>query len=524
MNFSRLMKAMALVALVSFGGRVLADSLGGDDFEGYNEGAFLGQEGAKWTVDAEDESVISTVFVTELPESVWAEFGEDEYSQVLELNTNGKDLSYDVGSTEAYTVLIDTLVKMVGSDTAPTIEEDNLVQTAVYLNTEDGKLHAWSSVRDNGGYVNDWTVLDDVQVEDGEWVSLKIVVDYTTGIIEMDQNALATVYVNGLAAGEPFVVANKGNAWSKRNVTSVSFRGTGMVDNFTVSEEAVQLQYTTFVTEWVDEDGVVIESNAPGVEYPINGTYVREFWAIDGKPQYEYVSARLLDSDRDVIDTFEGDLVELTVDDDEILLDKTYYVQGIYKVIVNTVTVIYDGLNAPETDYVPVSYGENFELDLNDIVADLEAVEFTYGGNFGEYDDLVDGFIIIEDVTADLTVTVVATFFGDDPGPQDLPIEFDSEGANLVFGSIAFGEDNLKIEFTAAGTVIAEEAFDMGVIVKEDLADTEPYVINATVDASSAQGVIEGEILIDIEALGSFDQLFFFGLTDPTPILGDPEG
>jgi len=518
------MKTMAVVALASFGVRVLADpvSIGGDDFEGYTEGDRFAEKASNdWTVDSDDESVISTAFVTEFPEC--ATFGEGDTTKVLELNTNGKDASFAVNSGVGSTVLVDALVKMVGSDTPPAFD-DTSVQTAVYLNTEDGYLHAWSSVWDDDAekYVNTWTTLEGVKVEDGEWVCLKIEVEYTTGLSDNSQKAYATVTVNGSEAGAPFVVANKVNAWTKQKVTSVSFRGTGMVDNFAVSEEARVISYTSFETEFVNIDNNETIGSLPTVQRANGTSYVYEFGPITGKPMYEFVGAKLYDSEREYIKDLDPGLFILTVDDDNYKLDETYYVVGFYKVIVNTVTVIYDGTNAPDTENVQVTYGDDFVLDLSDIVdfgAGDPLVAYWPSGNETDT-DFVDvdeeGKVTIEGVIEALVVKVVASFVGD---PQTSDIVFDSEGANLKFTSVTFGETSLTVAFTAAGTVNAEEAFEMGVIVKEDLADTEPSVINATVNAESDEGVIAGTIKFDLEDLVSFDQLFFFGLTDPVPVV-----
>lgn len=535
MNFSRLMKTMAFVGLVGFGSQVLADMggddlIGGDTFEDvvgvvdYEQGLFGPQTGGTdWTADANDKSELVTGFVTAFgPMPDCGGYANEERGMLLDLDTDGNDLTFAAASTELATVYVDTMLRVIGSADAPEIT-DGTVQTAVYLDTDDGNLYGYGTV----GGVNAWVKLDDVSVEDEEWICLRIEIDYKTGFGV--QTPYATVYVNDEPAGDAYVVANRLASFAKRSISSVSFRGTGMVDNFTVSETPRELELATIITRSVDASGTVIGSltDDPGVEYIIDATptvqYSNEFEGIDGQPQYILRKVELLASDGTTVIKTLAAIAEVDITTAEGFVDDaTYYVQATYAET-RIVTTTYTGDGAPANPSpATVNYNGTFTLDLDGVVAldgDLSILVpgTTYGpGGDGEifYDssEIVDGVLTLANVTSDLAVGITGTFGSSGP---DIDI---TDNDTLTFSNIVFGATTSTVGFTAEGTVTASPAV-MYLIASTNLAlgasGEFPIEVNVTA-AAGTPPAISGSIAIDSADLTGYDSFFIKGLgTEP---------
>ena len=172
----------------------------------------------------------------------------------LELDTQGTDLTWTPlnASAEGLVTYLDSDIYFVGSDTAPSNFGESEVQTAVYLKrlvdpsdasvTTGTVLCAWASVAGD----NDWVELKDPagvkSVADGAWAHLRIEIDYSLAnprvqffVDEVEFKA----YYGGVAQNY-IEVANVGvfGSAGKRKLSSVSFRGTGKVDNFAASTES----------------------------------------------------------------------------------------------------------------------------------------------------------------------------------------------------------------------------------------------------------------------------------------------
>ena len=189
-------------------------------------------------------------------------------SAALQLDTQGTDI---VWTPAAYSgsynqVYIDSDIYFVGSDTEPSASQfdsaEDPVQTAVFLKnyTDDAGevtnsvLHAYYFDIDNSS--NAWLPLVTTAVTDGSWAKIRVVVSYDLSYAD----SMFSVYVNDVLQADAdgntqFVVANADSfkAAANRKLNTVSFRGTGAIDNFVgtaVQQEIVR--YTLTVATMVD--------------------------------------------------------------------------------------------------------------------------------------------------------------------------------------------------------------------------------------------------------------------------------
>ena len=242
MNINKTAKAFAIAAVVGMSSQVFAATTNNwwnIDFQTAdldmvaltNEVTYSGV--GQWSTADGDESTIATGMV-----------GETE-SVYLKLDTQGNDLTWTptTPSTGAV-VLVDSQVYLVGSDAAPTgfdSDSENPVQTAVYLKnyvdessvTTSSVLCAYVTDGENG---NQWVELAGVPMTDNTWYNLRIEVTYPGS----STAAKAKYIVNGTTLTQTgtekidFSLANKSQfiQAAAQKVNSVSFRGTGYVDNF----------------------------------------------------------------------------------------------------------------------------------------------------------------------------------------------------------------------------------------------------------------------------------------------------
>ncbi|MGI5867904.1 MAG: hypothetical protein ACOX9C_00470 [Kiritimatiellia bacterium] len=226
----------------------LSSSLGGTtnnwftvNFNDYTENAAIAgvsQTGGAWTKTGADAST-----VTNLTSPAPAK------GMVGKLDTQGGQLTWEPtsASTES-TVLIDTDVYLVGSDEAPTTVATG-VQTEVYLkNNLDANYEITSSVlcahvKDTVGNTNAWVELAGVTVDHLSWVTLRIELDYSGTSPKVSfwvDNTL--MYKVGDSTATSFDAMDP----EKTSVTSVSFMGTGYIDNFIGQQVAGGAAFTTY--------------------------------------------------------------------------------------------------------------------------------------------------------------------------------------------------------------------------------------------------------------------------------------
>lgn len=204
-------------------------------------------------------------------------------SDILSLNTSGTDLQFNLVESDSSdnlkpvgefgsTVLVDADVYFVGAESEPNVADDTSLQAALYLMcetaTEDDEvagifagdvtntsLRVWSY--DSGLTRNVWRELShpSVKVEDGSWHHVQISMDYTGTYPEIK------VLIDGYAMEDSkgatsFRVSNYSNfeSESAKHLNSVSFRGTGAVDNFvgstlTTTSESYEFSVASFLDQ-----------------------------------------------------------------------------------------------------------------------------------------------------------------------------------------------------------------------------------------------------------------------------------
>ena len=244
MNISKTAKAFAIAAVVGLTSQVFGASTNqwwSEDFSAPADIVALTNVSysavGQWSTAEGDESSIDT--------------------QTLKLDTQGNNLTWTPASAStSVVVLVDADIYLVGSDSEPTgFDPANDVQTAVYLrNYIDDNNTVTSSVL--CAYVEDnqnnnvWVELEGVAMTNETWNAVRIEVDYAAAV------PVAKFYVDGIlldARGAEtttaFPIANNTNFSQEaaQKVSSVSFRGTGRVDNFVGRQvDPGQAQQLTF--------------------------------------------------------------------------------------------------------------------------------------------------------------------------------------------------------------------------------------------------------------------------------------
>lgn len=205
-------------------------------------------------------------------------------SDILSLNTSGTDLQFNLVESDSSdnlkpvgefgsTVLVDADVYFVGAESEPNVADDTSLQAALYLmcetateDDEGANIHAgdvtntslrvWSY--DGNQTRNVWRELShpSVKVEDGSWHHVQISMDYTGTYPEIK------VLIDGYAMEDSkgatsFRVSNYSNfeSESAKHLNSVSFRGTGAVDNFVGSTlTTTSASYEFSIDAFLDEE------------------------------------------------------------------------------------------------------------------------------------------------------------------------------------------------------------------------------------------------------------------------------
>lgn len=258
MNIKKTAKAFAVAAVVGMSSQVIAATTN------------------NWWDIAFTGATTITALTNDVPDypGTWSRAAGDESSiqtngegnVYLKLDTQGNNVTWTptLASTTSV-VLVDSDIYLVGSDSAPTgFDEDagNPVQTAVYLkNYINSENVTTSSVLcayvENEVNANVWVELEGVTMVDTNWYNVKIVVDYSAAVPKA-KFIVNDIVMNaaGASTAFEFPIANNSDfsQESAQKVKSVSFRGTGSVDNFVGSQVIVDtaavltFDVTTFVT------------------------------------------------------------------------------------------------------------------------------------------------------------------------------------------------------------------------------------------------------------------------------------
>jgi len=216
------------------------------DFESYTANAVIAgvsQTGGAWSKAGADASTMTNMT-------------SPAKGKIGKLDTQGDQLTWTpTAASSEQVVLIDTDVYLVGSDKAPTTVTTG-VQTEVYLKN---LLNASSEVTNSvlcahvyEGSANAWVDLDGVAITNQTWVKLRIEINYggTDPMVTFWVNDIRMEKVGSSTASFRVMDA------TKTAVSSVSFMGTGYIDNFIGSQVEDIVSGPTFDPPQVSTNGV----------------------------------------------------------------------------------------------------------------------------------------------------------------------------------------------------------------------------------------------------------------------------
>ena len=402
-------------------------------------------------------------------------------SDKLKLNTQGTDLTWTPNADNDTTAItyVDADVTFVGSDTAPTISETD-VHTAVYLKNivDDTSGEVTNSVlcayvRTGSESTGSWLELSGYDVEDNGTYNLRIM---------LEENNLS-FYINDtlLSNGDMtrFRSAKDGYAGS---VDSVSFRGTGYVDNFAASQEEKVVAGKAYVTDYafyVDNADVTSEwsyETFMGEEFvatdlTLNGSssQIATVWDLaqspdDGSVLGEIAAIKLVSDDQsfevvydDETGTFVGDSTFVivsnvtedgtqyfvSVDTDELVADAEYTVEFYYGEYTPS---------EPEPEPVklatPVVSSSVTDTTVTltwEAVANASSYDVTFNGTTTNVTDATS--FTASDLTAETTYTFAVVANGDDENYVD------SDAATVEVTTAAAAEPEPEIAPVAVAAI-----------------------------------------------------------------------
>lgn len=220
-----------------------------------------------WTALDGDESYVTNSLATNWVNGAMTEVSNTTY---IKLDTQGNDLKWAVADNNAMAdglkALVDADLYLVGSDSPPDASDfdpsdaPDRVQTAVYLKNEIEEDSGETTnsvlcvyVYNGTTEANEWQELDGVELKDNAWAHVQVLVDHSE-----DATTLPTVmvFVNGTPMharngdATSWTAANGSASQTAGRVSSVSFRGTGAVDNFvgqTILDDPDKFDFTAEV-------------------------------------------------------------------------------------------------------------------------------------------------------------------------------------------------------------------------------------------------------------------------------------
>lgn len=447
----------------------------------------------------------------------------------LKLNTQGTDLTWTPNADNDTTAItyIDADVTFVGSDAAPTVTETD-VHTAVYLKNladettgevTNSVLCAWGRT---GQGAASWVELTGATLVDGETYSLRIMLEGEDLSFFINDTQMTTL------AGATAILSAKDG--SEGSVDSVSFRGTGYVDNFAASQEAAAvigkarivgakafLDNADVTSEWAWNYFLNSEYNGQDVSLTGDAYLTATVWdlAVNSSTYKEYgsIAAIKLVSDTQSFEivydsttgTFSGDAtltVEATyeagygtkfgvlVDTDELVADAQYTLEFYYGDYTAT---------DPEPDPEPVQLdapevaAETTETSVTltwDVVANATGYDVTFNGTTTT---VTDTTFTASDLTASTEYAYSVVAKGDGENYTDsaatsgtattaTPAEPEPEFAAVAVTDIA-------IDGTTVTLTIEGEYTEVAVYYSETI-DGEFTPIEAAFDASTGTATV----------------------------------
>lgn len=210
------------------------------NFDNASLGTVKPYASGQWSMIDGDESYVTNGIATNWVGGVMTEVASATY---VKLDTQGNDLTWTpTNSAIELTTLVDADLYLVGSDSAPDTDDFDSakdVQAAIYLKNEINEETGETTNSVLCVYVEHpvsgasyWQELKGVELTDNTWAHIQVMVDHSGG------DPKVKVFVNGtqMTARDgdavDWLAANKVSSVAAKKVNSVSFRGTGAVDNF----------------------------------------------------------------------------------------------------------------------------------------------------------------------------------------------------------------------------------------------------------------------------------------------------
>ena len=436
----------------------------------------LASETTWWTMNfdgltvAEDSSLTNTLNdAYGTSQNGWWTTEEGDQSSIedgqLKLNTQGTDLTWTPNADNDTTAItyIDADVTFVGSDAAPTVTETD-IHTAVYLKNlvddttsevTNSVLCAWARTGSNDAT---WVELAGFNFVEGEQYHLRIMLNGDVLSYYVD-NTLMTSVDGSMSA---FRSAKTGISGS---VDSVSFRGTGYIDNFAASqEEVVAASHAQVVgySVYMDNDDVTQTWSELNYVYTPFGSQSMDI-TLDGSataaPITVYAEAQ--DSDNGYASLGTLSAVRLVSADQTF---ETVYDNGTF---VGDSTLTLDLASNEFGQYYIVT------IDSDELVADAEyTLEFYYGEyTASEPEPVKLAAPVVSSSVTDTTVTLTW-----------VAVE------NAVSYDVTFGDTTktvTELTFTASD-LTAETTYTFTVVAKaEGYADSDAATVEVTTAAAA---------------------------------------
>ena len=177
-----------------------------------------------WNINFDNYTQDAKVSATEESQGKWDQHADDESivtNKALSLNTQGKDLTWTpkAPTDEKYdSVIFDADVTFVASDIVPTTDKD--MQTALFLKATDAGNVLSVLSQENGEPT--WVDIENITIADNTVKHVTVTINYNA---KESATPMVTLQIGDDTVEYPVAVV-------KEEVTSVAFRGTGVIDNF----------------------------------------------------------------------------------------------------------------------------------------------------------------------------------------------------------------------------------------------------------------------------------------------------
>ena len=203
------------------------------------------EKGTRWTAQPEDESAIISAPIS-MTEDLAGYSGKS-----LLLNTQGQELSVSAGTQPSTKSEIKMKVRLVASDSFPSVTENDVHAAVFLLEEENGPTNglyalSWDATLNNNDGGNTWVQLTGtnlnnvaVTVTNGASVALKVVMDYADMTATYAAFALGDDPDQEVDNADYIELGTNSMSFAQNDqikyLRSVAFKGTGSVDDLFIS-------------------------------------------------------------------------------------------------------------------------------------------------------------------------------------------------------------------------------------------------------------------------------------------------